>query len=433
MTDAIEACEPEVITAEFDANGIEFDVDRSGFSPFAVVWQENAQTFTITASAGDGGSISPRGSVAVAEGADKIFTITPNGGYTIANVKVDEKSVGAVDSYTFTDVNVNHTISATFARDSSGDGGGHDSDPYLRFDSNGGTRFDPIDEDGRSFSLNVYDDEEYGAHIPTRPGYRFTGWYKDSRLTIRVDEDETLRVTSSVTLFAGWTETSVPGMLNGDDHYAYIQGYSDGSVRPNANITRPRWPPSSSACWTRMCGTTISPRPTPSRMWTRTTGPTRPSPPWPGWASSTAATPACSTPTLTSPGAEFAAICARFDDSGVAGVTTFTDTADHWAEDEISRAAALGWIQGYSDASFRPDQYISRAQAVTMINRVLCRLPEDTDDLLSGMNTWTDCHESDWFYLAIQEATNSHDFVTKDRVYESWTDLNRAPDWSRYE
>ena len=99
-------------------------------------------------------------------------------------------------------------------------------------------RFDPIDEDGRSFSLNVYDDEEYGAHIPTRPGYRFTGWYKDSRLTIRVDEDETLRVTSSVTLFAGWTETSVPGMLNGDDHYAYIQGYSDGSVRPNANITR---------------------------------------------------------------------------------------------------------------------------------------------------------------------------------------------------
>ena len=131
--------------------------------------------------------------------------------------------------------------------------------------------------------------------------------------------------------------------------------------------------------------------------------------------------------------AEFAAICARFDDSGVAGVTTFTDTADHWAEDEISRAAALGWIQGYSDDSFRPDQYISRAQAVTMINRVLCRLPEDTDDLLSGMNTWTDCHESDWFYLAIQEATNSHDFVTKDRVYESWTDLNRAPDWSRYE
>ena len=72
--------------------------------------------------------------------------------------------------------------------------------------------------------------------------------------------------------------------------------------------------------------------------------------------------------------AEFAAICARFDDSGVDGITTFTDTVGHWAEDEISRAAALGWIQGYSDGTFRPNQYITRAQAVTMINRVLCQM-----------------------------------------------------------
>ena len=68
-----------------------------------------------------------------------------------------------------------------------------------------------------------------------------------------------------------------------------------------------------------------------------------------------------------------------------------------------------------------------------MINRVLCRLPEDAGDLLTGMNTWTDCNEDDWFYLAIQEATNSHDFVAKDRVYESWRDLNADPNWSRYE
>ena len=316
--------------------------------------------------------------------------------------------------------------------DTSGDGGGED-DARIRFDSNGGTRFDPIDEDGRSFSLNVYDDEEYGAHIPTRPGYRFTGWYKDSRLTIRVDEDETLRVTSSVTLFAGWTETSVPGMLNGDDHYAYIQGYSDGSVRPNANITRAQV----ATIFFRLLDENV-------RDDNLTTSNAFPDVNEDYWANTAISTMArlgvingrnsgLFDPDANITRAEFAAICARFDDSGVAGVTTFTDTADHWAEDEISRAAALGWIQGYSDDSFRPDQYISRAQAVTMINRVLCRLPEDTDDLLSGMNTWTDCHESDWFYLAIQEATNSHDFVTKDWVYESWTDLNRAPDWSRYE
>lgn len=91
--------------------------------------------------------------------------------------------------------------------------GGSQSDPYLRFDSNGGTAFDPIDGHGSAFTINPYDDSEYGAHIPSRSGYRFTGWYRDSRLTMRVDEDETLRITGSVTIFAGWEETSVPGIL----------------------------------------------------------------------------------------------------------------------------------------------------------------------------------------------------------------------------
>ena len=233
-----------------------------------------------------------------------------------------------------------------------------------------------------------------------------------------MDEDETLRVTSSVTLFAGWTETSVPGMLNGDDHYAYIQGYSDGSVRPNANITRAQV----ATIFFRLLDENVRD----DNLTTSNAFPDVNEDYWANTAISTMASlgvingrnSGLFDPDAYITRAEFAAICARFDDSGV---------------DEISRAAALGWIQGYSDGTFRPNQYITRAQAVTMINRVLCRLPEDTDDLLSGMNTWTDCHEDDWFYLAIQEATNSHDFVTKDRVYESWTDLNRTPDWSRYE
>ena len=93
----------------------------------------------------------------------------------------------------------------------------------------------------------------------------------------------------------------------------------------------------------------------------------------------------------------------------------------------------MGWIKVFEDGTFRPDTYITHAQAMTMINRVLNRIPEENSDLPAGMNTWPDCNPGDWFYLAVQEATNSHDFVTKDRVYESWTDLNRAPDWSRYE
>nr|WP_243414501.1 S-layer homology domain-containing protein [Oscillibacter valericigenes] len=312
-------------------------------------------------------------------------------------------------------------------------GGGSESKPYLRFDSNGGTEFDPIDENGRDFSINVYHDKEYGDHIPTRPGYRFTGWYNTNTLRTRIDEDEILHVTSYRTVFAGWEETSVPSMLNGDDHYAYIQGYSDGTVRPNANITRAQV----ATIFFRLLDEDVRD----DNLTTYNTFPDVDEDYWANTAISTMASlgvingrnSGLFDPDAYITRAEFAAICARFDDSGVDGITTFTDTVGHWAEDEISRAAALGWIQGYSDGTFRPNQYITRAQAVTMINRVLCRLPEDTDDLLSGMNTWTDCHEDDWFYLAIQEATNSHDFVAKDRVYESWTDLNRAPDWSRYE
>ena len=270
-------------------------------------------------------------------------------------------------------------------------------------------------------------------YIPSRPGYRFTGWYRDSRLARRVDEGETLRVTGSMTLFAGWEEMTVPALLNGDDHYAYIQGYSDGTVRPNANITRAQV----ATIFFRLLDEDVRD----DNLTTYNTFPDVNEDYWANTAISTMASlgvingrnSGLFDPDAYITRAEFAAICARFDDSGVDGITTFTDTVGHWAEDEISRAAALGWIHGYSDGTFRPNQYITRAQAVTMINRVLCRLPEDTDDLLSGMNTWTDCHEDDWFYLAIQEATNSHDFVAKDRAYESWTDLNRAPDWSRYE
>ena len=307
-----------------------------------------------------------------------------------------------------------------------------DSDPYLKFESNGGTKFDPIEADD-PFYINVYDDPTYNSHIPTRPGYRFTGWYEDRNLTMRVDENERLHVTGPKTVFAGWEETTVPSMLNGDDHYAYIQGYSDGTVRPNANITRAQV----ATIFFRLLDEDVRD----DNLTTYNTFPDVDEDYWANTAISTMASlgvingrnSGLFDPDAYITRAEFAAICARFDDSGVDGITTFTDTVGHWAEDEISRAAALGWIQGYADGTFRPNQYITRAQAVTMINRVLCRLPETEDDLLTGMNTWTDCHVTDWFYLAIQEATNSHDFVAKDRVYESWTDLNRDPDWSRYE
>ena len=131
--------------------------------------------------------------------------------------------------------------------------------------------------------------------------------------------------------------------------------------------------------------------------------------------------------------AQFAAICARFDTGKSSGTQSFTDIKGHWAEKYIERAAELGWIKGFEDGSFRPDTYITRAQAMTMINRVLNRIPEDESDLLPGMNVWPDCNPGDWFYLAVQEATNSHDFEHKAGNYEIWTELTKNPDWTRYE
>ena len=93
----------------------------------------------------------------------------------------------------------------------------------------------------------------------------------------------------------------------------------------------------------------------------------------------------------------------------------------------------LGWIAGYPDGTFRPDSYITRAEAMTMINRVLQRLPENENDLLRDMIVWPDNSPEDWHYLAVQEATNSHEFERKpDGIHESWTKLTEDPDWTQY-
>ncbi len=89
-------------------------------------------------------------------------------------------------------------------------------------------------------------------------------------------------------------------------------------------------------------------------------------------------------------------------------------------------------LQGYTDGSFKPDQNITRAEAASMINRMLHRLPETADDLLDGMIQWPDNQPSDWYYINMQEATNSHDFKQKGEINEYWTKLTENPNWDRY-
>ena len=299
----------------------------------------------------------------------------------------------------------------------------HHSTRYtLHYESNGGT---------------AYKDERYSSgtkvtldKTPTRESYTFTGWYADKELTQKISS---IKMTSEKTVYAGWKASTVPDMLNGDDHYAYVVGYSDGTVRPNANISRAEV----ATIFFRLLKKEVRDgNLTTENIFADVTNGR-----WHNKAISTMARLGIVNgrradsfdPDASITRAEFAAICARFNTKPVENSGSFSDISGHWAENEIERAAAFGWISGYPDGTFRPDARITRAEAMTMINRVLCRMPQSESDLLDSMVTWPDNKPSDWHYLAVQEATNSHDFNRQGEVGESWTKLTSVPDWKRYQ
>ena len=226
---------------------------------------------------------------------------------------------------------------------------------------------------------------------------------------------------------------TTPDLLNDSDHFAYVIGYMDGNVRPYGLISRAE----TTTIFFRLLKDSVRD----GNLLTSNTYTDVADDYWANIAISTMTglgiVQGRSTTTFDPKApitrAQFAAICARFDTGKSNGEQTFSDIQGHWAEKYIQRAAELGWIKGFEDGTFRPDTYITRAQAMTMINRVLNRIPEDESDLLPGMNVWPDCNPGDWFYLAVQEATNSHDFEHKAGSYETWTRLTKDPDWTRYE
>ena len=224
-----------------------------------------------------------------------------------------------------------------------------------------------------------------------------------------------------------------PDLLNDSDHFAYVIGYKDGNVRPYGLISRAE----TTTIFFRLLKDSVRD----GNLLTSNTYTDVADDYWANTAISTMTglgivqgrSATTFDPKAPITRAQFAAICARFDTGKSSGTQSFTDIKGHWAEKYIERAAELGWIKGFEDGTFRPDTYITRAQAMTMINRVLNRIPEENSDLLAGMNTWPDCNPGDWFYLAVQEATNSHDFKHKAGNYETWTGMNKNPDWTRYE
>ena len=277
---------------------------------------------------------------------------------------------------------------------------------------------------------NSYDGIWYYAEVTAPEGYVLDSTEHKIKAKDFSDTSGTaVRDADTVRNYRGTT----PDLLNDSDHFAYVIGYMDGNVRPYGLISRAE----TTTIFFRLLKDSVRD----ANLLTSNTYTDVADDYWANTAISTMTglgiVQGRSTTTFDPKApitrAQFAAICARFDTGKTSGEQTFSDIQGHWAEKYIQRAAELGWIKGFEDGTFRPDTYITRAQAMTMINRVLNRIPEDESDLLPGMNVWPDCNPGDWFYLTVQEATNSHDFKHKAGNYETWTGMNKDPDWTRYE
>ena len=135
--------------------------------------------------------------------------------------------------------------------------------------------------------------------------------------------------------------------------------------------------------------------------------------------------------------AEFATIAARFFDVTYNGKDLFPDISGHWAKDYINQAANKGFVNGYEDGTFKPDRNITRAEAVTLVNRTLDRHP-DKNHFTKDMLVWPDnMDQTKWYYADMQEATNSHTYQMKENrdktKYENWTKTLPIRNWEALE
>lgn len=295
---------------------------------------------------------------------------------------------------------------------------------YARFDAN---TLLVIDPNGGSARLNNMPfvnkqsfkiDKDYTLSDAARTGYTFYGW-------------DLTKSGSTYTFTAMWSKTTstVPYMLNGEDHYAYIKGYPNGSFKPNTTITRAE---AASIFYRLLTDTT-------RRTYTTSYNTFKdvPAKAWYNTAVSTMAklgivnggSDGYFRPNDPITRAEIAAMIARCDGNSYGNAyTNFSDVKGHWAANYIARAYELGWINGYG-STYAPDKYITRAETVAILNRVLNRAPQNTSDLLNGLNTFNDVSTTSWYYLDVEEAANSHTYTRKTNDYEYWEKLISDPSW----
>ena len=346
IEDSIANCKVETISCQVSGDYVTFDIGSGGFSPFALVWEERGPIvppttyYTITATAGEGGAIAPDGTVRVTQGADRTFTISAAEGYVIADVLVDGESIGAVDRYTFENVRQNHTIEA---------------------------RFQPVS--------NVADPDD----------------------------------------------TGVSDWLNTDDHLAYLDGYPDNTFQPEEDMTRAE---AAQMFYNLLrdqdVDTTVSFTDVAADAWYAE-------------AVNTLATLEIVdgvgdnrfAPERTITRAEFTTMAMRFCQEIPTGENIFSDVdQDDWFYDYVVGSIQYGWINGYPDGTFRPNDTITRAEVTTIANRMLGRAADEAyvDGHQDQLRAFPDVTKGYWAYYDITEATNAHTY-TQDSQGEDWTGL----------
>lgn len=257
-----------------------------------------------------------------------------------------------------------------------------------------------------------------------------------------VASDAVIKNAKGEDVTANYEITYVDGLLKGIEllekeiHFNYVIGYTDGTIRPGNNISRAEvatiffrlltdeareqynktttsYSDIKDGAW---CCRAVATLTNAGVINGYTDGTFRPNAP------------------ITR--AELATIIARFAKLDV-NTKTFSDITGHWAQKNIELAVGNGWINGYDDGTFRPNNNITRAETFAMINRVLDRQTESVSDLLptSDMNMWSDNMDADaWYYKDVQEATNYHKCDREgDRVYEKWTEKVPDIDWASYQ
>lgn len=405
----------------------------SSFSPFAVVYETRDQavtpnTVTVTFYPGSHGNLSGQTQfkIPVGTGVSSVPSVNEDSDYDFIGWTMN----GGTTLYSSSDVrgltfSNNTTFTAQYEYDNGGGSEPSDHDYYVYYYRNYGAtsaRNEGYDSGER---VTIRDNDWWD-----RDGYVFEGWNTEPDGSGRdYEPGYEFNIRSDLRLYAQWSRSSDGDggdgpQLNKDEHIAYVSGTPEGLVKPEDFITREEV----ATIFFRLLTdesraeyiTEYNPYPdlSPDR-----------------WSYYSITTMTNGELMLGRPGGvfepsayitrgEFAVVAAQFSNAQYSGPDLFSDISDHWARDYINRAANEGWIAGYPDGSFGPDDYITRAQVMALVNEVLDRAP-DADYMLDDMIVWPDNPEGAWYYEDVQEATNSHSYEWRNTQHtsEEWEDF----------